>query len=163
MTDRDGFAARVLSRAAPIFRRDAVRPVTRLLTNLHSTLYRLTGGRAQVRAHPTALLTVTGRRTGKPWSVPVVYITDGDRYVIAASYAGSDRDPTWWLNLQAHPEADFQVGRHPVRVTAQLASPEERGALWRRLVQMYPPFASYQRSTTREIPVIVLRPVPPDR
>lgn len=104
------------------------------------------------------LLTVTGRKTGKPRTVPVIYIKDGDRFVIAAAYSGRDTDPAWWLNLQANPSAEVSVMGTTVRVQAAQASPAERPELWRRLVQMYPYFTDYQRRTKREIPVIVLTP-----
>lgn len=135
-----------------------MRPVTRLFSTLHATVYRATGGRAQNRKYPTMLLTVTGRKTGKPRTVPVIYIKDGDRFVIAAAYSGRDTDPAWWLNLQANPSAEVSVMGTTVRVQAAQASPAERPELWRRLVQMYPYFTDYQRRTKREIPVIVLTP-----
>ena len=58
---------------------------------------------------PTMLLSVTRRKTGKTQTVPVIYIEDGGRYVVAAAYSGSDTDPSWWLNLQANPVAVVQV------------------------------------------------------
>ncbi len=105
------------------------------------------------------LLTVTGRKTGKPRTVPVIYIEDGDRFVIAAASSGSDTDPTWWLNLQANPDAVAQVMGRTTRVRATLATTEERPHLWERLVAMYPYFTDYQQRTSRLIPVVVLTPI----
>jgi deazaflavin-dependent oxidoreductase (nitroreductase family) len=113
------------------------------------------------------LLTVTGRKSGRPRIVPVIYIKDGDRFVIAAAYSGSDTDPAWWLNLRANPRAEVQVmgstmqveATEASQVEATEASSDDRPELWRRLVQMYPYFADYERRTTRQIPVIVLNPV----
>jgi len=93
--------------------------------------------------------------------VPVIYIKDGDRSVIAAAYSGSDTDPAWWLNLRADPRAEVQVMGSTMQVEATEASSDDRPELWRRLVQMYPYFADYERRTTRQIPVIVLNPVGP--
>ena len=101
--------------------RPSMRPVTRTFSDLHAALYRLTGGAAQNPNYPTMLLTVTGRKTGKPRTVPLIYLEDGDRLVIAAAYAGSDANPTWWLNLREDPEAvcgHQHVGRHAcIRLT----------------------------------------------
>ena len=91
----------------------------------------------------------------------MIYITDGDRFVIAAAYSGSDTDPAWWLNLRANPRAEVQVMGSTMQVEATEASSDDRPELWRRLVQMYPYFADYERRTTRQIPVIVLNPVGP--
>jgi deazaflavin-dependent oxidoreductase (nitroreductase family) len=161
MAEHGRLAARILSLAAPVFSTPWMRRPTRLLSDLHARLYRLTDGRAQVRAFPTAVLTVTGRRTGQPRTVPLVYARDGDRYVVAAAYAGSDHDPVWWLNLRAHPDAELQVGSRRVPVRADPAPAAERDRLWRLLVDTYPPFTTYQERTTRRIPVIVLTPLSP--
>jgi F420H(2)-dependent quinone reductase len=142
-----------------VLKRPAMRPVTRAFSTLHALAYRLTKGRAQSAKYPTMVLTVTGRKTGKPRTVPVIYIEDGDRFVIAAAYSGSDTDPTWWLNLQANPEAVARVGGTTTRVRAAVATCEERPHLWERLVEMYPYFTEYQQRTSRTIPVIVLTPI----
>ena len=39
---------------------------------------------------------------------------------------------------------------------AREASPEEREELWPRVVDLYKGYAAYQRSTSREIPLVVL-------
>lgn len=145
--------------AARTLSRKEFRPVVRYFTGLHVRLYRWTGGKAQVPKFPTMLLTTTGRQTGRPRTVPVVYVVDGERYIIAAAYAGSEQNPAWWLNLQHNPYGELEVMRLKVKVRAELARPEERAALWQRLAAMYPPFTEYQTRTRREIPVIVLEPV----
>ena len=135
-----------------------MRPVTRFFSDLHARLYRLTRGAAQNPHYPTMLLTVTGRKTGAPRTVPLIYIDDGHRLVIAAAYAGSDSNPAWWLNLRANPDAVAQIGSRTFPVRAELAPAAERTELWRRLVEMYPYFTGYQQRTSREIPVVILTP-----
>lgn len=147
------------SAAGRLLSRPAMRPVTRTFSNLHAAMYRWTRGRAQNPRYPTMLLTVTGRRTGKPQTVPLIYIKDAERFVIAAAYAGSDNDPAWWLNLQANPHAVAQVHNERFNVEAELAPAERRPELWQRLVEMYPYFTEYQQRTSREIPVVMLRRV----
>ncbi len=117
------------------------------------------GGKAQIAKYPTMLLTVRGRKTGKSYTTPLIYIKDKDRYVIAAAYSGSDKDPFWWRNLQSNPEAELQVMNKRIKVRAEKALPDERETLWQSLSQMYPYFADYEARTTRQIPVIVLTPV----
>ncbi len=146
------FFARILSRKS-------MRPIVRVGTDLHVLLYRLTGGKAQIAKYPTMLLTTRGRKTGRLRTIPLVYVTDGDRFIIAAAYAGSDQNPTWWLNLKHSKEAMVQVMRRKMRVEYELAAPEEREDFWRRLVAMYPYFAEYQERTQRKIPVVILKPI----
>ena len=78
---------------------------------------------------------------------------------MVASNGGTAGDPAWWLNLQRDPEAIVEVGGSRLRVRAEEVKGEQKRRLWRRLVEMYPLYESYQRRTDREIPVISLRPV----
>ena len=155
-----GIEGRLFSFFSRLLSKDAMRPFTRLGTNAHVGLYRLTGGKAQIAKYPTMLLTVKGRKSGKFRTVPVVYIRDGDGYVIAAAYAGSDHNPAWWLNLRASGEATLEVMRKTVKVRARSATDEERIRLWPQLINMYPYFTDYQTRTKRQIPVVILTPIP---
>ncbi|WP_310768102.1 nitroreductase/quinone reductase family protein [Mycobacterium sp. Z3061] len=158
MTRQPGTSA-AFSAAGRLLSRPAMRPVTRTFSNLHAAMYRWTRGRAQNPRYPTMLLTVTGRRTGKPQTVPLIYIKDDERFVIAAAYAGSDSDPAWWLNLQANPHAVAQVNDQRFDVEAELAPADRHAELWQKLVEMYPYFTGYQQRTNRQIPVVFLRRV----
>jgi F420H(2)-dependent quinone reductase len=122
-------------------------------------LYRRSGGRIGGRMFggPILLLTTTGRRSGRSWTVPLLYQTDGDRLVIIASNGGSDRHPAWWLNLRSRPQAMVEVGREAFPVTAAEAEEDERDRLWRLMATMYSGYDGYERKTSRRIPVVVLR------
>ena len=132
----------------------------RAVTALHTQVYRRTGGRVGAKIGPTnmGLLTTTGRRSGQPRTTPLNCTPDGDRYLLVASYGGDDRDPQWFKNLQANPEATIQVGPDTVRVRATVATPEEKDALWPKVVAAYKGYDGYQRKTSRDIPVVILTP-----
>jgi F420H(2)-dependent quinone reductase len=151
--------SRLFSLASRVLRHKSMRPVVRAFTDLHVLLYQLTKGKAHVAKYPTLLLTVRGRKTGKLRTIPLIYVPDEARFIIAAAYSGSDRHPTWWLNLQHSREALVQVMETKVRVRAEVAPPHEREKLWQRLVAMYPYFTEYQARTRREIPVVILHPI----
>lgn len=153
-----GLGSRAFEAAGALMSKPAMRPMTRIFSNLHAGLYRLTRGGASNPKYPTMLLTVTGRKTGAQQTVPLIYINDGERLVIAAAYAGSDTDPAWWLNLQANPDAVATVKDRTFRVRAAQAPADRREELWHRLVQMYPYFTGYQQRTNRQIPVVTLTP-----
>lgn len=150
---------RIFVAMSSVLRHRWARPAVRALTNAHARLYRLTRGRAAVPRFPTLLLTVTGRRTGEPRTVPLVYVRDGDAYVVCAAYSGSAKDPAWWLNLRANPEAMIQVGSRQGHVRANLAPSERRADLWLRLTEMYPPFRTYSGRTDRPFPIVLLQPI----
>jgi deazaflavin-dependent oxidoreductase (nitroreductase family) len=108
---------------------------------------------------PTLLLDHVGRKSGRPFTTPLLYLEDGADLVVVGSQGGLPKDPQWYLNLLAHPETTVHLrGRRAVLVRARVAEGEERAALWARLVDLYADFAKYARWTDREIPVVVLEP-----
>ena len=105
---------------------------------------------------PVLALTTTGRKSGQPRSTVIACMPDGDDLVVVPSYAGLDRPPAWWMNLQANPQAEVDVrGEHRV-VRARQASTEEEARLWPRILEQYSGFEEYRRMTHREIPVVIL-------
>lgn len=104
------------------------------------------------------VLHTTGRRSGKPRSTPLSYTRDGDAFVVIASDGGAPRDPDWFVNVEARPDAEVEVSGRRVEVTAEVVAGPERQRLWDAAVRSYPAYALYQRRTAREIPVVRLRP-----
>lgn len=137
-------------------------PLQRLLVRAfiasHRILYSLTDGRigGRMGAQRILLLTTTGRRSGAQRTVPLVFFEDGERLVLIASNGGAPSDPLWWKNLQKTPEALVQVDGEKRRMRARLASTEERARLWPRVKLENPPYAEYEKKTSREIPVVLL-------
>jgi deazaflavin-dependent oxidoreductase (nitroreductase family) len=131
------------------------------LMRAHAFLYRVTGGRLGGRLPglpPMLVLTHVGARTGRTRSTPLVYMPDGDSYVIVAAKGGHPQDPGWVHNLRANPEAEVQVGRRRIKVWASEAKGQERRRLWPRAVTHNPLWGRYQRRTEREVPLVVLQP-----
>lgn len=108
---------------------------------------------------PTLLLTTTGRRSGKTWTMPLIYGESGGSYVIVASKGGAPKHPAWYLNLDAEPDVSVQVATKRFTAKARTASGDERQRLWQQMAEIYPPYLDYQKKTDREIPVVVLDPV----
>ena len=132
----------------------------RAISDLHTFWYRVSGGWIGGRfgRAPILLLTTTGRKTGRKRTTPLLYYQDGDNAVVIASKGGDPHHPTWYLNLKHDPQAQVQVRSEVRHVLAETAGPEERARLWPLITAMYPLYDSYQRRTSREIPVVVLKP-----
>ncbi|HEY8338798.1 MAG TPA: nitroreductase family deazaflavin-dependent oxidoreductase [Egibacteraceae bacterium] len=127
----------------------------------HVKRYRETNGAEGHEWQPgvyTLLLTTTGRRSGEPYTTPLIYITDGDDYVVVASKGGAPEHPDWYHNLVANPKVEIQVTDQVMAAIARTATSEERARLWPRLVEVWPDFDEYQKKTDREIPVVLLTP-----
>lgn len=105
---------------------------------------------------PMLLLATTGAKSGQPRTNPLVYLPDGDRFIIFASKGGAPNNPAWYHNLVAHPETTIEVGAETIPVTAAVISGEERDRLYATQASLRPAFADYQEKTARRIPVIAL-------
>ncbi len=108
---------------------------------------------------PTLLLTTTGRKSGTPRSLPLIYGEVADSYVVIASKGGMPTHPLWYRNLEAKPECDLMVGAKAISARARVAEGEEREKIWNMMVEIYAPYVDYQKSTERVIPVVVLDPI----
>lgn len=103
------------------------------------------------------LLTSVGARSGKRHVTPLVYVTDGERLVVAASNGGGPKHPAWFHNVGANPEVELEVGARTFTAKAA-AVPDraERDRLYAKFVEVSPGFAEYETKTSRVIPVVVL-------
>ncbi len=115
----------------------------------------MTGGH---RFTTHCLIKVRGRKSGKTRIVPLIYGDIGGEIVIVAAKGGADHHPDWYLNLRAGDHVDVQIATQAFRATWREPEDEERHRIWDFMVSVYPPYLSYQRSTTRHIPVIMLEP-----
>lgn len=127
----------------------------------HVNKYRETGGEVGHEWQPgvyTLLLTTTGRKSGEPYTTPLIYGEDGDDYVIVASKGGADDHPDWYHNLVANSQVEIQVGSEVMTATARTVGPDDKQRLWPGMAQIWPDYDDYAAKTDRDIPVVVLSP-----
>jgi deazaflavin-dependent oxidoreductase (nitroreductase family) len=130
----------------------------------HVVLYRLSNGRVggSFGGAPILLLTTVGRKTGKRWTTPLIYLADGDEFVVVAGGRGIVR-PSWYYNLRDDPDVTIRVGRRSLRVRASTVGSERRAELWARLTAIFPAYESHQRTAEREFPVVAFTPTGEER
>ena len=140
----------------------------RLMTRAHAVVYRLSEGKIlgnlpgpESRKNPVLLLTTIGRKSGKERTIPLLYLTDDDGFVVVASGGGPYRDPPWVHNLLAAGMALARIANEEREVFPERVTGEERAKLWPKLIQMLPRWEQMQRQTARELSVIRLRPTAP--
>ena len=104
----------------------------------------------------TLLLTTTGAKSGKERTVPLAFLSDGDRLLIFGSRAGSDKHPDWYWNLRKNPIVTVEVGNEKYQARAVPVEGEERDRLFDIQKVTMPIFADYESRTQRVIPVIAL-------
>jgi deazaflavin-dependent oxidoreductase (nitroreductase family) len=105
---------------------------------------------------PMLLLTVTGARTSRPRTVPVAYLDDGDRRLVAASNLGARKNPDWYYGLVAHPDVSVEVGDETYGATAIALHGDERDRAYSRWLHRYPCLAGHQARSGRTIPMVAL-------
>ena len=135
--------------------------VARVVTSLHRAVFQASNGRLfnRVAGMPVLLLETTGRRSGKTRSTMLTCpLREDDRLVLVASYGGDPRHPSWFLNLEAHPQVAVVMDGTRRPMTARIATGEERARLWPEVTRRYRGYAQYQRWTDREIPLVILEP-----
>ncbi|HKV58589.1 MAG TPA: nitroreductase/quinone reductase family protein [Ktedonobacteraceae bacterium] len=125
-------------------------------------LYKVSGGWLGEKqlSYSMLLLHTIGRKTGQRRTHTLLYVRDGENLVICASNNGSPRLPAWYLNLQAQPRVCIQHGRVRREVMAEAVGPQEWQRLWQKLLTVRPQYADYQKNTSREFPIVILKPLP---
>ena len=133
-------------------------PIFKLFLAAHVFVYRYTKGKigGKLGGNMILLLNTTGRKSGAKRTTPLVYLRDGDNYVIIASNGGADRHPSWYYNLQSQPNTVIEVMGQILTVTAEEVTGPKRDELWQRIVTNHQQFADYQAKTDRVIPLFTL-------
>lgn len=131
------------------------------MTIANTWIYRKTGGRIGgtfMRGAPVCLISTIGRQSGQKRTVALIYLEDGPNVVVVASKGGMSHHPQWYLNMEANPDVEVEIGTTVTPMKARRASDEEKAAYWPRLLEIYPDYEEYQARTPRNIPVMIVSP-----
>jgi deazaflavin-dependent oxidoreductase (nitroreductase family) len=137
--------------------------IFRIFTAIHVALYRLSKGAigGYFNGSDVLLLTTTGRKSGKVRTVPLMYVQEGDKYLVTGSMGGGPKHPGWYWNAtQGNQPVQIEVKDQVMRVAVEEALGEERDRFYQRFIDMNAQFAGYETKTARKIPVLILTPQP---
>ncbi len=131
--------------------------VLKLFTRINVIVYRLSGGRLMNRlaGMPIVLVEMTGAKSGKQRTIPLMYVPNGDGFLLVASQGGAPRHPVWYHNLVAHPDVSITFEGHARSMRVRVATGEEKATLWPVCCEYYPSYQAYQDRTDRDIPVFI--------
>lgn len=107
------------------------------------------------------LIRFKGRKSGKTLITPLIYGDMGGEVVIVGSKGGADEHPNWYLNVISNPEVDFQIATQAFRATWRQPTGDERAKVWDFMTGIFPSYKDYQASTSREIPLVMMKAVEP--
>ena len=135
--------------------------IAKLFLGLHVFIYRLTGGKigGEMGLFKVLVLTTKGRKSGKTLSNPVGYFERDGGYFIVASNAGQANNPSWYHNIKGNPnDVLIQVKDKKMKVKPEIILGEPRKPLYAWIISLAPNYGDYEKQTTREIPLVFLKP-----
>lgn len=129
----------------------------KLFTRLNVFVYQVSGGRMmnKLAGMPILLVEMTGAKSGKKRTIPLMYVPNGGGFILVASQGGAPKHPVWYHNLVAHPNVQITYGGETKGMVVRQATDDEKSQLWPICCQYYPPYQDYQDSTERNIPLFV--------
>jgi deazaflavin-dependent oxidoreductase (nitroreductase family) len=134
----------------------------RIFSKFHGGLYRFSRGRIATKIGnlQIIMLTTTGRKSGKKRVVPLASIPTGKEYMIIASYGGNSLHPAWFLNLRENPNIEIQIGTRITKAKAAIVekADDRYQQLWQKATNIYHGFDNYQKATSRNIPIVIIKP-----
>ena len=136
-------------------------PGTSAWSRQQTEIYEATNGEqgGDLRGRSVIVLTSVGAKTGKLRKTALMRVEHEGVYAVVASLGGAPRNPAWYQNLKANPHVELQDGATRRDYAAREVTGDEKATWWKRAVEAWPDYATYQARTDRQIPVFVLDPM----
>jgi deazaflavin-dependent oxidoreductase (nitroreductase family) len=129
---------------------------------LDAALVRRTRGRVRllgVLGLKQCLITTTGRKTGQPRTVTLLFGRRDGQILLVGSNFGQQHHPAWALNLEANPKATVDIdGVAETMVARMVTDPAEREQVWQIMYDLWPAYRTYRGTAGREIKLFALTP-----
>ncbi|MFE5289650.1 nitroreductase family deazaflavin-dependent oxidoreductase [Nocardia sp. NPDC056611] len=113
---------------------------------------------ATLQGVPVILLTTRGNKSGKLRKTPLMRVEHDGEYAVVASLGGAPKHPVWYWNIKADPHVELRDRDVVKDYDAREVTGDEKAVWWKRAAEVWPDYDSYQKKTTREIPLFVLTP-----
>jgi deazaflavin-dependent oxidoreductase (nitroreductase family) len=137
--------------------RKFIKPFSRL----NVWVYKLTRGllMGKFQGRPVMLVTMTGAKTGKSRTIPLMHVPYKEGVVVVGSQGGAPKSPVWVKSIQQNPEVVVQYKTKKMNLRARQADDAEKAEVWPTCVEHYPPYDDYQNRTERNIPMFICEPL----
>lgn len=146
------------SNAAPGGGKPPPRWILKIATRVHVFLHKLTGGLNQLAGDDVCFVEMTGARSGRTLTFPLMHVPYEQGVLLVASLGGAPKNPVWYHNLVKNPDIEVEHRGESLKLRARLADAAEKEKLWPICDKFYAPYAEYRERTTRDIPVFVCEP-----
>ena len=135
--------------------------IAKLFIGFYVWIYRLTGGKfgGKLGKFKVLLLTTKGHKSGKIRTSPVGYFERDGGYFIVASNSGAANNPSWYHNIKGNPnDVTIQLKDKVMKVKPEIVLGEARRPVYDWIVSIAPNYGEYEKTTSREIPLVFLKP-----
>lgn len=134
--------------------------ILKTMSRTHICLNRLTAGKLfnTLAGDEVCFVTMTGARSGRSITMPLMYVPYNDGLLLVASQGGAPKNPVWYYNIATNPDISVRYRGRTMTLRARLATSEEKPALWPICDSCYAPYADYRARTDRDIPIFVCEP-----
>jgi deazaflavin-dependent oxidoreductase (nitroreductase family) len=105
------------------------------------------------------LLETFGAKSGERRLAPLLYAPMDGGFVIVASKGGAPNHPGWYHNIRAAKEITIQIATQAFNCAWSEPEGSDRTRIWGNMVDLYPPYADYQKGTDRTIPLVLFKPL----
>ena len=131
--------------------------ILKAMSRTHIFLNRLSMGKMfnTLQGDEVCFVTMTGAKSGRSITTPLMYVPHNDGILLVASRGGSPKHPVWYYNIAKNPDLNVRYRGKEMQLRARLASAEEKPALWPVCDTHYAPFADYRARTDRDIPMFI--------
>ena len=131
--------------------------ILKTMSRTHIFLNRMTFGKMfnTLSGDEVCFVTMTGAKSGRSITVPLMYVPYNDGLLLVASRGGSPNNPVWYYNIASNPEISVRYRGKRMTLRARLATVEEKADLWPVCDSHYAPYADYRARTDRDIPIFV--------
>ncbi len=129
-------------------------------SKLNVFMYKLTGGRLMgtLSGRDVMLVTMTGAKTGKERTIPLMYVPYKEGVIVVGSQGGAPKSPVWVKSIQKNPDVTVQYKSNKMQLRARQVDDAEKAEVWPTCVEYYKEYDDYQNRTDRNIPVFVCEP-----
>ncbi len=107
---------------------------------------------------PIIIVSMLGAKSANVRKIALMKVEHEGEYALVASMGGRPKNPVWYYNLVADPDAvTLQDGPAPFDVSVREITGPEKATWWDRAVAAFPPYAEYQAKTDRIIPLLIAK------
>ena len=127
---------------------------------LNVLVYKLTSGRLMggFTGRDVMLVSMTGAKTGKTRTIPLMYVPYKDGVILVGSQGGAPKSPVWVRSVEKNPDVVVQYKGEKMQLRARRADDAEKAEVWPVCVEYYREYEDYQQRTERNIPVFICEP-----